>query len=89
MKFKSENIRRYKGVSSQSAQSTPISIDINKTTDWDNAKLINYYHYVGGKERNARGWGLNYETYVNNTFRKMIQFSNLFNTSSLSLIIYA
>ena len=67
-----ENIRRYKGVSSQSAQSTPISIDINKTTDWDNANLINYYHYVGGKERNARGWGLNYETYVNNTFRNDI-----------------
>ena len=67
-----ENIRRYKGVSSQSAQSTPVSIDISKTTDWDNANIINYYHYRGGKERNARGWGLNHETYVNNTFRNDI-----------------
>ncbi len=67
-----ENIRRYKGVSSQGSQTTPISIDINKTTDWKNANLINYYHYAGGKERNARGWGLNHETYVNNTFRNDI-----------------
>lgn len=81
------NIRKYKGVSKQATQNTPITI--NKTSDWNNDKIINYNHYVGGNNRDIYGYGINYHyegskivydydkptgpKYVNNTFRNDIK----------------
>lgn len=82
-----DNVRKYKGVSSQPSQNTPITI--NKTSDWNNQNIINYNHYIGGYNRDTIGYGLNYHFegstikyeydnpsgvhYINKTFRNDIK----------------
>ena len=67
-----DNVRKYKGTSTQKSQDTPITI--NKLSDWDNSNINSYNHYTGGKTRNIRGFGTtNPATYVNNTFRNDIK----------------
>lgn len=67
-----DNIRRYKGTTTQKSQDTPVTI--NKLSDWDNGSIISYNHYVGGMHRNIVGFGTTEPiTYVNNTFRNDIE----------------
>ena len=64
------NIRKYKGVTPQQAQNTPVTI--NNTGDWGNGNILSYNHYTGGKNRNEESSGKAF-TYVNNTFRNDIK----------------
>ena len=73
-----ENIRKYKGVSKQESQFTPITI--NNTGDWNNSNIISYNHYVGGNNRDIIGYGLTSDykeaagvKYTNKTFRNDIK----------------
>ena len=67
-----DNIRRYKGTTTQQSQDTPITI--NKLSDWDNSSIISYNHYVGGLKRNIVGFGTTEPiTYINDTFRNDIE----------------
>lgn len=66
------NIRKFKGTTTQPAQEKTVTI--NKLSDWDNSNIFSYNHYVGGKNRLAVGYGLTYPfTYINNTFRNDIK----------------
>ena len=64
------NIRKYKGVTPQKAQNTPVTI--NNIGDWGNGNILSYNHYTGGKNRNEESSGKAF-TYVNNTFRNDIK----------------
>ena len=64
-----ENIRRYKGVSAQTSQMTPVTI--NNTSDWNNSNIITYNHYTGGINRDSVGAAK--KKYINNTFRNDIK----------------
>ena len=67
------NIRKYKGALKETEQLQPVTIDITKTSDWDNANIINYNHYVGGKRRDSDGYGIATKLHYNNdTFRNDI-----------------
>ena len=67
------NIRKYKGASSQAKQTTPVSININKTSDWNNSKILSYNHYSGGIKRDSVGFSkANQMHYTNDTFRNDI-----------------
>ena len=65
------NVRKYKGANSITKQLNPITIDINKISDWNNNNIIEYNHYTGGNNRDSLGFGENY--YKNDTFRNDIK----------------
>lgn len=64
-----DNVRKYKGVSSQPSQNT--SVTITKTSDWNNSNIINYNHYTGGYQRDSVGMAKT--RYTNKTFRNDIK----------------
>ncbi len=67
-----DNIRKYKGVTPQGANTIPITI--SKTSDWNNININNYNTYIGGKNRNIKGFGIEKgEQYVNTSFRNDIK----------------
>lgn len=67
-----DNIRRYKGATTQVSQNTPVTI--KKLSDWNNEAIISYNHYVGGKIRDSVGFGTTSPiTYYNPTFRNDIK----------------